>query len=187
MTEYVLLYPRCFCWFFGHSGVTTPSPNVLLVLKNKPTWQNGRLNLIGGKIEPGESPEDAAKRELKEESGFCLDHEMIDSISEPVICGKILGVDSIIHCLTFDIYSVSNSLPNVLPRSEETEQVSWNKWEVIKNDPRLIPNLQIIIPLLANDLRSWTVIDQNSSLNNNVHSISIQLGISQPFVNSNNI
>lgn len=45
---------------------------LLLIRKNKPQWQRGRLNGIGGKIEPGEKPEDAILREIAEETGLVL-------------------------------------------------------------------------------------------------------------------
>ena len=43
---------------------------VWLIEKQKPEWQKGLLNGIGGKIEEGETPVDAAFRELKEEAGY---------------------------------------------------------------------------------------------------------------------
>lgn len=43
---------------------------VLLVHKNRPTWQAGKLNGIGGKIEAGETPLQAMEREFMEETGF---------------------------------------------------------------------------------------------------------------------
>lgn len=42
---------------------------VALIRKNKPAWQAGKLNGIGGKIEPGENPLEAMCREFKEETG----------------------------------------------------------------------------------------------------------------------
>jgi 8-oxo-dGTP diphosphatase len=42
---------------------------VLLIEKIKPAWQSGLLNAVGGKIEPGESPEEAMIREFSEETG----------------------------------------------------------------------------------------------------------------------
>lgn len=42
---------------------------VKLIRKNKPEWQAGRLNGIGGKIEAGESSQDAMIREFLEEAG----------------------------------------------------------------------------------------------------------------------
>lgn len=49
---------------------TGPDPNwVALVRKARPAWQAGRLNGIGGKIEPGEAPVTAMVREFREETG----------------------------------------------------------------------------------------------------------------------
>jgi 8-oxo-dGTP diphosphatase len=45
---------------------------VLLIRKNRPAWQAGKLNGIGGKIEPGETPREAARREFREETGLDL-------------------------------------------------------------------------------------------------------------------
>jgi 8-oxo-dGTP diphosphatase len=43
---------------------------VVLIEKRKPAWQYGRLNGIGGKIEPGETAIDAMVREFEEETGL---------------------------------------------------------------------------------------------------------------------
>jgi 8-oxo-dGTP diphosphatase len=45
---------------------------VALVLKNRPAWQAGNFNAIGGKIEFGEGPSDAMVREFAEEAGVEL-------------------------------------------------------------------------------------------------------------------
>lgn len=42
---------------------------VALIRKNKPQWQRGKLNGIGGKIDPGETPLEAMVREFREETG----------------------------------------------------------------------------------------------------------------------
>lgn len=42
---------------------------LVLIRKNRPVWQAGKLNAIGGKIEVGESSHDAMIREFKEETG----------------------------------------------------------------------------------------------------------------------
>jgi 8-oxo-dGTP diphosphatase len=57
---------------------------VLLIEKSKPDWQKGKLNGIGGKIEPRETPLAAMVREYEEETGitttetdwseFCIMH-----------------------------------------------------------------------------------------------------------------
>jgi len=48
----------------GHS-------RVLLIRKNRPAWQQGKLNGVGGKIEPTDaSPLAAMRREFREEAGL---------------------------------------------------------------------------------------------------------------------
>ena len=42
---------------------------VVLMHKTRPAWQAGRVNALGGKLHPGESPRDAARREVREEAG----------------------------------------------------------------------------------------------------------------------
>jgi 8-oxo-dGTP diphosphatase len=50
----------------------TRSENVALIRKNRPEWQAGRLNGIGGHIEPGERPYEAMCREFLEETGSAV-------------------------------------------------------------------------------------------------------------------
>jgi len=45
---------------------------VALVKKNRPDWQSGLLNGIGGKVENGESSVDAITREFNEEAGLLI-------------------------------------------------------------------------------------------------------------------
>lgn len=47
--------------------------DVALIRKNRPEWQSGLLNAIGGKVEPGEEPLDAMRREFDEETGVAQD------------------------------------------------------------------------------------------------------------------
>jgi 8-oxo-dGTP diphosphatase len=51
-------------------GFRFDGDKVLLIRKNKPAWQAGRINGIGGKVEPGESSLDAMVREFREETGI---------------------------------------------------------------------------------------------------------------------
>ena len=46
---------------------------VALIEKQKPAWQKGKLNAIGGKIEPGETPAEAMRREFREETGVDIE------------------------------------------------------------------------------------------------------------------
>jgi 8-oxo-dGTP diphosphatase len=46
--------------------------SVALVRKNRPAFQAGLLNAVGGKIEEGETPEQAMVREFREEAGMSV-------------------------------------------------------------------------------------------------------------------
>lgn len=54
------------------SGINVPG--VALIQKNRPDWQLGKLNGIGGHVEVGERDVDAMVREFREESGALTDH-----------------------------------------------------------------------------------------------------------------
>jgi 8-oxo-dGTP diphosphatase len=45
------------------------SEEMLLIKKTHPDWQRGKLNAIGGRIEPGEIPVETMVREFLEEAG----------------------------------------------------------------------------------------------------------------------
>jgi 8-oxo-dGTP diphosphatase len=51
---------------------TETRDQVLLIQKERPDWQKGWLNGIGGHIEKGETPEQCMCREFKEEAGGCI-------------------------------------------------------------------------------------------------------------------
>lgn len=54
---------------------------VVLIIKQKPDWQKGKLNGIGGKIEPeDESPLHAMIREFKEETGVDTTERIGDAL-----------------------------------------------------------------------------------------------------------
>lgn len=74
--------------------------HVLLIKKQKPSWQKGLLNGLGGLIELKETPDQALIREFKEESGLDisnLDRKYFCSMDSPdyeVFCYYILDKNS---------------------------------------------------------------------------------------------
>lgn len=167
LKEYVVVHTR-------RIDVDGAYDDVLLILKDKPDWQKGRLNLVGGKVEDNESPMQAAVRELKEEAG-------LDPISfQPVLhCGLIFGINSLIHCVRVDVDPYDSQ--TLQPREGETEKVEWYTFKDAWADDRLLPNLKVIVPLLHLGVTGWKMVDQSSSTA--VHGITLQLPINLPFKN----
>lgn len=149
--EYVIVYPR----IVGNSGIN----DVLLIEKKRPDWQKGRLNLVGGKIESGETPEQAAERELYEEAGMT-------SCSPLQVMGIIVGEWGTVFCVKVPI--LKKTKPQ--PRLSEDEIVDWISWDVIKSDPRLLPNLHIIIPLMQSGCTDWVMYDGGPHFSGDVSS-----------------
>ncbi len=108
---------------------------IVLVEKNKPAWQAGLWNGVGGKIECGESPKEAMVREFYEETG--LRHMLWDNSV------TITGDD-------FRVYffrAFSHKYNEVMTMEEEAIAI-----HDLNNLPfNLIPNLRWVIPLQLDD------------------------------------
>lgn len=134
MQEFVLVYPE----------YIDRQEQVLLILKDKPDFQKGKYNLVGGKVEPGEKPEDAAIRELMEEAG--LEGE------DPQLYGIVTGDWGKIYC-----YKISIDTYDLNPGENETEPVSWHRIDELLSYENLMPNLRIMVPLFYFDCDDWTL------------------------------
>jgi 8-oxo-dGTP diphosphatase len=103
---------------------------VALLEKNRPEWQKGKFNGIGGHIENGETPLQAMKREFNEEAGVLLD-------SWEQYC-TIYYTDAIIHF--FRCFDGDGEI-----NTKTDEKVFWQPLEELGNN--VIPNLHWLIPL----------------------------------------
>lgn len=120
---------------------------VALVTKNRPEWQKGRLNGVGGKIEEGETSVEAMRREFKEEAGadiaewreFALLKEKPGDVKFLVAHGD--------YALT----------------SMTDEPVAWYKIDDLKNAP-IMPDLHWLIPLALDDNNRYVSIDYDQPM-----------------------
>lgn len=106
---------------------------VVLIRKNKPDWQRGKLNGVGGKVEPGESPRAAMQREFEEEAGLLITawYEVVDMIFD----------DCVVHVFQARLGVTRN------PVSKTDEQIEvWNVRDLLPYRNK-IDNLNWLIPM----------------------------------------
>ena len=162
MIEYVVVY--------GH--VVTPNVNKIpMILKDKPAYLKGVLNLPGGKIEEGESIVEAAVRELQEETGLDELEKYDDSCYFPSEhFGTIVCDECMVYCVRVPVV-----YQPLTPKATETELVEWYDFYEVLNHPKLMPNLRVIMPLIHAGHSGWTIHDKGDSWRDISHEITIQL------------
>ncbi len=132
---------------------------LLFIKKARPAWQAGRWNMPGGKVEPGETPEKAIRREVQEETG--LDPSMF---SHPEYAGCVRGSDG--HKVDFFHYSPDNFYPyermdvydrlRAAQNPDETEPIYWGDWAEMRERPQeMVDSLYLIIPLMVVGKPGW--------------------------------
>ncbi len=116
----------------------TPSlRKVLLIRKNRPDWQAGFLNGVGGKIEPGETGLEAMVREFEEETG--LIQPFWDEFA------KLTGNGVEIHCFR-SIAKISKAV-----QTTDEELVQFKTSHLMRQDTKCINNLRWLITMAMYD------------------------------------
>jgi 8-oxo-dGTP diphosphatase len=118
---------------------------VALVRKNKPAWQEGKLNGIGGKVEADETPYFAMGREWREETG--IDHRKWEHFV------SIKGENSLVHFFS----TVVLELPRFPPRNDVGEEIICAYAQSRYVYESGVPNLRWLIPL-AMDLSNFRIV-----------------------------
>lgn len=96
----------------------TENNSVVMVQKNRPDWQAGKLNFIGGKVEPGENPFDTMTREFFEETGV-----KTDSSEWTYIGSMVREKPGNEHCFEVSIYVAGPSDKFLNCRTMEDEEI----------------------------------------------------------------
>jgi 8-oxo-dGTP pyrophosphatase MutT (NUDIX family) len=120
ITRYVLGFA------FGSHG------RVLLIRKERPAWQRGRMNGLGGKVESGETDAQAMRREFLEECGLDVPENKWE------LKGSCIG-------RSFRIAVFSTELSeHDFPVSLTDEQVGWRYWQYVM-DSDVLPHVEAMI------------------------------------------
>lgn len=112
--------------------------HVLLCEKRKPDWQAGLWNGVGGKIEPGEAPDQAMAREFGEETGWPLrSWSYFAELSFP-------STGSVMHCYTS---FVGERRAQVKTVNDVGEPLKWWPVRDASQSGMVIGNLRWLLPL----------------------------------------
>ncbi len=134
-----------------------PETKVLLIRKTKPAWQKGRLNGVGGKIEPGETSITAIVREFQEET--TIQTQKKDWTLRGIISGG-LNSDS-----PWEIHVYATHLDGVLNPwmpSPTEEMLVVRKVDSLWQCRDLIFNLHWMIPYcLDGNMEPFNVVDNS--------------------------
>lgn len=116
---------------------------VLLIAKNRPEWQKGKINGIGGKIERNETVKSAMSREALEETGLVIQKKEWKEI------GVQKGKDWQVYILTTMYkYNMADA------KSMTDEQIAW--YSISRLPGNIISNLNFFIPLCLHTLKYKT-------------------------------
>jgi 8-oxo-dGTP diphosphatase len=117
--------------------------SVVLIRKNRPAWQAGRLNAVGGKIETGETAADAMRREFLEETG-------VDNLRWRLIARLRGGGEEPWRVYFYRAHAPLARLQRATTTTDE-EVAIWRLSQLLDHDRRnlIIPNLRWLLPLAA--------------------------------------
>lgn len=122
-------------------GFAHDKHNILLIRKNRPDWQKGKLNGVGGKIEKGELPTAAMIREFREETGVYTLYS-----NWRLVC-LLQFEQAQVHVFEWETSSQVLTMARTMT-DEQLELVSVPEY-VDRHD--LIDNLHFLIPMMLYD------------------------------------
>jgi len=118
---------------------STDRSRVVLICKEKPAWQAGKLNGVGGKIERDELPHQAMRREFFEETGAKT------CVSDWHHFCRYQGEDCVVHFF--------RAFKDLEVESVTSELVRWYYVRELNTYPTL-PNLSWLVPFALDETLS---------------------------------
>lgn len=122
--------------------------DMIVIEKQKPDWQKGKLNGVGGKVEPeDQSPLHAMVREFKEETGVDTSDRINDTINGWIHYGTMIFYNDITGqpCRIFLFKMFSNIIYQC--KTMEEELIFRIAVDTVLTKKPIMHNLPILIPL----------------------------------------
>jgi len=116
-------------------GVLIEKNGKILLGKRCEGWANGTWTLIGGKLKPGETYIDGARREAKEETGLEIDDLELITKNEDHIKG-----------ITYITFGLKPKIIKGEPKAMEPDEIERWEWFDLKNLPEkmYVPSKKMI-------------------------------------------
>lgn len=112
---------------------------LVLVQKSRPAWQAGYWNAPGGKIEAGETPVQAMRREMREETGI----DLVEHFWTPLVFLEEPGV--------FQVHFFRALVPSApAPAQMTDETVAAVRLDALPSP--LVPHLRWVLALAQEDV-----------------------------------
>ncbi len=128
-------------------GFAFEGPNVALIRKKRPAWQEGLLNGIGGHVEPGETFLDAMVREFREETGYDSDPRSWTPFAEwKSDTAQVIFYKAYIPLLEDVLHTMTDEKVEIIPIRMVTPF-------------NCIPNLAWLVPMATNIIYDGTMKD----------------------------
>ena len=139
-------------------GIVTCGNEVVLIRKNRPEWQAGLLNGVGGRVEEKETLMWAMRREFTEEAGLCISVRRWD---------KFLTLKSNDAEVSFFHAEINRAELDSISAQTDEPILKMSIGDVTGTGyatDQIIPNLSWIIPMAMDHLiRQAVVTDQTRS------------------------